>query len=159
MRFFLKCDPRLIEADVAIVSKTKQLHIYAANRVDDLIVCFTCLFTVRLCAIRQEGTAAVDIDLAEQVLIHEIVVALIIVSGQPLVLIQVHGRHLREIQISLIIPLDQLLVCTDRSRSGRQSKHTVWLHNHLCRNDICCFSAQIVVIFCFYDFHIQSSFP
>ena len=65
MCLLLESDARLIETDMSVVSKAKQLHIYAADRVDDLIVCIACLFAVRLRAIRQEGTVAVDIDLAE----------------------------------------------------------------------------------------------
>ena len=73
-----------------------------------------------------------------------------------LVFIQIYCRNLREIQISLVIPFNQLIISSDWRRSCCQSQYTVWFHDHLCRDDIRCFPAHVLVIFCTNDLHTNN---
>ena len=83
----------------------------------------------------------------KQIVVHKVVVALVIVPGKSLVLVQIYGFYLGEIQIAFVAPLDQLFVGTDGRRAGCQSQHAVRFHDHLCRNDIGCLSAHGVIVF------------
>ena len=56
----------------------------------------------------------VDIDMVEEILAHEGVVALWIVRRQITVLVQIHGSGSRKIQISFFIPNNQLPVNSER---------------------------------------------
>ena len=66
-----------------------------------------------------------DIDAREEILIHEVPVALFIVGGQSLVFIQIDGFYLREIQMALCVPFNQLLVSACRSGACCQAQDTV----------------------------------
>ena len=84
---------RLVKSDMSIVAKAQKLKIYAADLFDDLIVASALFIAVRFGSIRNIGAGQVDIYMLEQIIVHEIVVALIIVSGQTLVFIQVYSRN------------------------------------------------------------------
>ncbi len=82
---------------------------------DGFIVFFACSAAVGFRPVRQEGTFFVDIYFAEQVLIHKVIVALVVVPGKPFVFIQVYGCHLGEIQIPLVVPFYKVFVSADRA--------------------------------------------
>ena len=98
---------------MSIVAKAQKLKIYAADLFDDLIVAGTFFVTVRLGSIRNVGAGQIDIYMLEQIVVHEIVVALVIISIQSFIFIQVNSRNAGEIQIALIVPLNQLFVGAD----------------------------------------------
>ena len=64
--------------NLAIVSKSKKLQVNAADAADGFVVCCTFFFAVRLQSVRNEGALFVDVDMIEQVGIHEVTIALII---------------------------------------------------------------------------------
>ena len=55
-----------------------------------------------------------NIDVVEEVLMHEVVIALRIVCRQPPVLVQIHRGCLRKVQISFFVPENQLAVDPQR---------------------------------------------
>ena len=67
--------------------------------------------------------------------------------AEALVLIQVHGTDLGEIQVTLLIPLDQLLVGADGAAAGGKPQHGVGLQNNLSGNDVGSLTADIMVVF------------
>ena len=146
---FLECCARLVESDVAVVSKSKKLQVNAADAADGFVVCCTCFFAVRLQSVRNEGALFVDVDMIEQVCVHEVTIALIILRGESFVLVQVYAGDVCEIEVAFVVPLNQLFVSADRGRSGCKAEHCVRFHDHLRGDDVCCFSAHIIIIFCF----------
>ena len=83
----------------------------------------------------------------KQIVMHEIIIALIVLAAESLVLIQIHRPDLRKVKIALFVPRNKLLVKADRRGACCQSQHAVRLHNHLCGNDIRRFPAHICIIF------------
>ena len=69
-------------------------------------------FAVRLQSVRNEGALFVDVDMIEQVGVHEVTIALIILRRESFVLVQVNGGDFGKVQIPLVVPFDQLLVGT-----------------------------------------------
>ena len=151
----LKGFARLIEADMTIGADAQQLQVDAAQLVDDTVVTGTLGGSVQIGAVRQVGLGRVDIHLAEQVLIHEIPVALGMLLGQAAVLVQIDGGHLRKIDVALVVPVHQLCIRAHGGAAGRQTQHAVGLHNDLCRNDIGCLAGHIRIIFCTNDLHYK----
>ena len=85
---------RLVKTNMSIVSKTEELEIYTPERCNYfLVMCAFCL-AVFFCAVRNIGIGRIDIDMIKQVLVHEIVVALIVVSCQTFILVQICCFHL-----------------------------------------------------------------
>ena len=154
----LKGFARLIEADMTIGADAQQLQVDAAQLVDDTVVTGTLGGSVQIGAVRQVGLCRVDVDLAEQVLIHEIPVALGMLFGQAAVLVQIDGGDLREIEVALVVPLHQLGVGAHRGAAGRQTQHTVRFHDDLCGDDVGRFAGHILIIFCADDLHNNAPF-
>ena len=85
--------------------------------------------------------------MVKQICVHKITIALIVISGKSFVFIKIYGCDLRKVQISFFVPLDQLLVHSHRCGACSKSKNSIWLHDDLCRHDVCRFSAYVIVIF------------
>ena len=104
---------RFVETDVAVVSQTQKLQVDAAYVSDNLVVCVTGFVCVRLCSIWHECTLFRKIYVVEEVVVHKIAVALVIVARQTFVLVQVYAGCFGEIQITVVIACDQLFISAD----------------------------------------------
>ena len=77
------------------------------------------------------------------------------IRGQAAVFVQIERGTGAEIHVALIIPLDQLLVNSNRGRAGRQAEYRIRLEDDLRRNNVGRLTAHIVIVLCANDFHIQ----
>ena len=158
MSLLLKCCTRLVEADVTVSADSKQLHIDTTHAADDLIVIRTGFLTVLFQSVWHIGSCLIDIYMVKQICVHKITIALIVISGKSFVFIKIYGCDLRKVQISFFVPLDQLLVHSHRCGACSKSENGIWLHDDLCRHDIRCFSAYVIVIFsCINDHNLFPS--
>ena len=66
-----------------------------------------------------------DVDVLEQILVHEVVVALRMPLRQTHVLVQVEGGDLREIQALILVESHQFLIQPQRGGAGSQAQHGV----------------------------------
>ena len=140
------------------MAQAKKLKINSSHRRDHLIVIITCLRAVRLRSVRKMGSFLINIYMFEKIVIHKIIVALVIISGQPLVFIQINRSNLGEVQIPFIIPFHKLLIGPDRRGTGSKPQYTIRLDNNLCGNNICRFPAHVHIILSFNNFHFYCSF-
>ena len=131
----------------------QQLQVDAAHAVDDLVVLGAGCVRIGVGAVRQVDAGGVDVDVVEQVAVHEAPVAFRVVLGQAAVLVQVHGGDLREINVALVVPLHQLLVGPHRGTAGGQTQHAIGLHDDLCGNNVCRLAGHVCVILCTNDLH------
>ena len=95
---------------MTVVADAEELQVDAAHGFDECGVTLALLLRIHLHTVRKMSALHREIHMIEQILMHEVVVALIVVAGQALILVEVHGADLREIEITLLIPLHQLLV-------------------------------------------------
>ena len=147
MGFFFKGISWFIKADVSVPADTKQLHIHTSGLPDDFVILCTCLIAILFQSVRHKGPCFVNIYMVKEIMIHKIAVALVIVAGKSLVLIQIHTCHPGKIQIPFFVPFYQLCIHAHRRGTGSQSKNCIRFHDNLCRHDIGCFSAYILIIF------------
>lgn len=87
---------RLVEADVPIWSKPKQLEINAAQLADGCVVMAALRVAVLCHAIRNVRVPQVNLDMVEEILPHEMRIALRMAGGQPDIFIQIYRRYLPE---------------------------------------------------------------
>ena len=144
---------RLIEADVSVQTHAEQLQVNAARRLDGRIVALALPLGVKLRAVRQIDALCRHIHRVEEVFVHEIVIALFVIGCQAAVFVQIEGRAAAEIHITLVIPFNQLLVNANRRRTGRQTEYGIRFENNLCRDDVGCLAAHVVIILSANDFH------
>ena len=146
----------LIETDVTIRSDSKKLQIYSSDILKQSIVCFTACLRIKIGTIRNMGILNVDIDSAEQVLVHEVTVALVIGSVQSYIFVQVHRFYMGKIQYSLFIHSSQLIVGTYRGRTGSKTKDTIRFGQNNTGDNSSCSTAQLFIILNFNYFHFTS---
>ena len=79
-------------------------------------------------------------------MVHKIPVALIIVAGEALVLVQIHRGNLGEVKAPLLIAVYQLFVGSLRSGACGQAQHTVRFYKDLGSDQIGCPAAQFLII-------------
>lgn len=98
----------------------------------------------------------VDVDVIEEVLTHEVVIALGIVVRKAAILVQVVGADLGKVDVALLVPSSELLVGTDRGGAGGKTQHAIGLEDNLRRDNIGGLAAHILVVFSFNDLHYAS---
>ena len=113
------------------MAHAQHLDVNAAQVPDDLVVPAAGLPRVRGQAVRHVGVGGVDIDVVEEVGLHEIAVALVMGGGQADILVQVYRAHPGEAQISLLVPLHQLTVGPDGRGARGQPQHAVRIQDHV----------------------------
>ena len=102
------------------------------------------------------GVIEIDIDVIEEMLTHEIVIALRVVVREATVLVQVIGNDLGEIDIALFVPFDKLLIGADGRGARCQAQHAIGLEDNLSRDDIGRLAAHVGIVFCCDDLHYAS---
>ena len=110
---------------MAVVAQPKHLDIHAAHALNHRLVAGALFLAVRLGAVRDIGVVQIDVDILKQVVVHKIVVALVVISGQSTVLVEVYAFYLGEIQIAVFVALDQTLVGADGGGTGGQAQNAV----------------------------------
>ena len=116
---------RFVESDVPRTADTQKLEIQAAVRLDLHVVVGTVLFQFvqRHIAVRDVDVFGQDVDMVEQMLVHEGPVALGIVAGQAVVLVQVERYHPGKGQAFLLVHADQLRIHPHGRTSRSQAQH------------------------------------
>ena len=108
------------------------------------------------CSVRYMGSGQINIDVFEQIVHHKIVITLIIVMIQSLVFVKIHCGHLRKIQIAFIVPFYQLFVGSHRSGTCSKSQNAIRFGDDLSGNNICSFSAHVIIIFGYDKSHVKT---
>ena len=92
--------------------------------------------------------------MVEQVLVHEVPVALVVGPGQTTVLVEVDGGDLGEAQIADLVPvLDQALVGAHGGAAGGQTQNAVGLGDDLGSDDVGGLAGHFGVVLGFDDSH------
>ena len=133
----------LVEADVTVNADAEQLQVDAAQALDACIILGTLCIHILGTAVGDEGVFGTDVDVVEEVGLHEVTVALRIVFGQSRVLIKVDGGYLGEIEITLVVPIGELTVDTEGRGAGCQTDNALRLHDDLCGDNVCRLAAEL----------------
>lgn len=136
----------LVEANVTVVANAQKLKILVARSRNHGIVLGASGISIGIGAIGHMGILDIDVHVIEQVLVHEITVALGVITVETAILVQVIAAHLGEVNVALLVPLDKLLVRTNGSRAGSQAKNAIRLENNLRRDDIGNLAAHILIV-------------
>ena len=136
----------LVEADMTVIADAQKLQIGVAGGSDHRIVLGASRVGVGIGTIGHVRVRDIDVHMIEQVLVHEIMIALGIIMGEAAILVEVVRAHLGEVDIALLVPLDKLLVGTNGGGTGSQTKDAIGLENNLRRDDIGRFTAHILVV-------------
>ena len=136
----------LVEANVTVVANAEKLEVRVTCSRNHGIVLGAGGVSIGIGAIGHVGVLDIDVHVVEQVLVHEITVALGVIAVETTILVQVIAAHLGEVNVALLVPLDKLLVGANGSRAGGQAKNAIRLENNLRRDDIGNLAAHILIV-------------
>ena len=105
------------------MAKSQQLEVYAAPVLDGPLIGHAHGLHILRQAVRHQGVLRTDGDVVKQILLHEVPVALGMVGGKALVLIQIHRPHAGKVQKARLLPRRQLAVQGNRGGAGGQAQH------------------------------------
>ena len=148
----------LVEANVTVAANAEELQVRIAGLAHYAIVLGACLVRVGVGAVGHVRVGQVDVDLVEEVLAHEVVVALRVLVRKTTVLIQVVGANLREVAVALVVPLGQLLVGANGRGAGGKAEDAGGLEDYLGRDHIRRLAAHVPIVLGTDDSHGSPSF-
>ena len=90
-----------------------------------------------------------DIDEIEEIVVHEIGIALLMRRGKTDILVQIHASHSGKVHVALVVPLNELPVRADGRAARGQTQHGIRPEDHLRRNDVGNLTACLLIVFCF----------
>ena len=112
----------LVEANMTVITNAEQLQIRVTGGSDDLVVLGAGSGGIGVGAIGHVRVIQIDVDVIEEVLAHEVVIALGIIVRKAAILVQVIGADLGEVNIALLVPIGELLVGANRSGAGGKTE-------------------------------------
>jgi hypothetical protein len=101
---------RVRETDVAVGADAQDLEVDAAAFLDAMLVPFTEGAIVGGRAGRDVDVLGRDVDVAEKMFVHEMVIRLGMGDGQADVFVEVEGGDVGEIQLAFFVEADQFLI-------------------------------------------------
>ena len=114
---------RLVEGDVPVGTDAAHEEVYPAVGLDFLLKAGALGIQVGGVAVQDVGILGLDVDVAEEVVPHEGVVALGVLLGQAHILVHVEGDYVLEGNDALLVQVDQLLVHAQGRRACGASQH------------------------------------
>lgn len=112
----------LVERDVSVAADAEHLDVDAAGLLDLGLVGLALLVEVLGETVEDVGVGELDVDLLEQVLVHEVAVALVVGSGEPDVLVEVPALDLLVADLLRLDGLGHLIVHEDRGGARREAQ-------------------------------------
>ena len=149
---------RLIEADVSVAANAQQLEVRVPKGLDVGVIGGALLSGVGGHAVGHTGILGEDIHMIKQIALHEVAVALIVVGGQPFVLVQVDGADVLEAEDAGLAPVSQALVSADRGGAGGQAQHAGRIVGDLRCHNLGGAAAYGLVVFLTKNLHNKHSF-
>ena len=105
----LKLSVGLVEADVAVSADTENLNVGAAESVDLSLVLAAELAYVLCSSVGNAGVSLVDVNSVEEVLVHKVAVALIVVGSNGVVLVEKPSNARRKRRPLTELPKEPLM--------------------------------------------------
>src|SRR5688500_6516434 len=116
---------RLVETDVPGLSDAEELQVDPAGLANRFLVpqAFQLEVLERSVPARDVNVLGPDVDVREQILPHEPVVAVNAVRPHGVVLVEIERHHVSERQPFVAMHSDELAIDADGRRAGREAKH------------------------------------
>jgi hypothetical protein len=125
MRCRSQRDARLVEADVSVAAEAEQQQVDPPRAPDRAFVPAALLFQIRGPAVQEVNAARLQVDVIEEMAVHEAALAARVGARDPDELVQVERGHAREIDGARAVLRDERSVERDRRAAGRQTEYQV----------------------------------
>ena len=113
----------LVETDVAVAADAEELQVDAAGLADGVFVGFAVVVVVATDgAIGDVDVVGIDVDVGEEILLHEMMETLRMRGGEAEVLVKIESDDLGEIERAGFVETDEFLVDGDHGAPGGQAE-------------------------------------
>src|SRR5690606_38790626 len=128
----------LVEPDVARLPDPQDLEVDPAGRPDLVLVSLARFRDLlpRHVTSREMHVRRIDVDVLEEVLPHVAAEAVDAPGVHRVVLVEVEGHHVAEVEPLLAMAPDQLAVDPDGGAAGRETEHRSTTHRSLLLDDL-----------------------
>lgn len=135
---------RLVEADVTGATDAENLQIKTTAGLNLVLISLAVGFDVLLCncAAGKIDVLGGNVDVVEQVGVHEVPVGLNVLTGQTVVFVKVEGSYILEGKTLFLVQTNQLCIETKRGSAGGQTKHYTLALCGAAANELCYFCCQ-----------------
>mgnify|MGYP003305929392 CR=1 FL=1 len=116
-------DEKIIEGNVAVHTAAAQEQVDAAVGSDLVLVALALSFQILSHAVENVDVLSGDVDVVEEIVVHEVPVALVMLPGQAHILVHVEGHHILEAHFTGLVHLNQALIDTQGGGAGGQTKN------------------------------------
>ena len=113
----------LVEGDMAVGADAQHLNVDAAGLLDLRLVSLALLGGILGHAVEDVGVGELDVDLLEEVLVHEVAVALVVRTGQTHVFVEVPALNFLVADLLGLDRLGHLVVHEYGGGSGGETEH------------------------------------
>ena len=146
----------LVEADVTVVANAQELEVLVAGGGDGRVVLGAGGLVVLHQSVGHMGVGLVDVHVIEEVHVHEVAIALLVIAGQAAILVEVVGLDLGEVEIAGLVGGNEVLIGPDGRGARGKAEHAVGLEGNLRRDDGSGLAAHVLVILSANDSHNAS---
>ena len=112
----------LVEGDVTVNAATAHEEIDSAVRRDLFLVTSALCLEILSHTVKNVDILCGNVYMIEEVVVHEVPVALVVILGKTNVFVHIEGNYVLEGNLTLLIHLDELLVNSERRRAGGKAE-------------------------------------
>ena len=147
----------LVERDVAVGSDAENLKIDAARLLDLGLVRGAFLAPVLGETVENVGIGLLDVDLVEEVLVHEVAVALIVRRSETVIFVEVPALDVLEGYLLGLDVLGEAVIHLDRGGACRETQYALGILLDELGDHISGLAARFLFGLADYDFHFFTS--
>ena len=114
---------RFIEPDVSVGTQAEDLEVDAAGSGDGALVAGAFLDRIRRRAVEEIDLLRPELDAIEEVGVHEAAIAGGVARREAPELVEIEGRHAREVGAPVLGERREVVIETHRRAPGRQAEH------------------------------------
>ena len=135
----LEAGERLVESDVAVGTNTAHEEVDTASSLDGSFVGSALCYNIFCVTIEDVYVLLLDVDMAEEVVPHEAVVAFGMLFGQTYIFVHVEGDNIFEAHLTGLVKLNEVLVEAQRTTASGATQHERLLGSGVCGVNATCY--------------------
>ena len=113
----------LVESNVAVYTAAAHEQVDTAVGSDLVFVALALCFQIFSHTVQNVDILSRNVDVVEEIVVHEVPVALVMLSGQTNILVHIEGHNILEGDLTGLVHLDEALVNAQRGGTGGQTQN------------------------------------
>jgi len=112
-----------VECDMSVNTASTQEQVDSAVRCDFILISLALSLKIGSHTVEYVHILCRNVDMVEEIVMHEVPVALVVLSGQTYIFVHIEGNNVLEGNLARLIHFDESLIYTQRRRTGGQTQY------------------------------------